>query len=280
MTGARRGGALRPYRAVVSARFRTLLQYRAAALAGLWTQVFFGAVLIMIYEAFYRSSPAAQPIAFDQLVSYVWLGQAVFAMVPWNVDPDVPAMVRSGAVAYELCRPIDLYNLWYARAIAQRTAPTLLRAAPMAVFAAVGLPLLGLDEWRLAAPPSFASGLGFAAVLVSALLLACAISTLMNIALLWTIGGEGIRILMSSAVELLSGLVIPLPLLPDWAQPVLAWLPFAGIIDLPARIYTGHIAPGDLAFVLVRQLGWTLALVGLGRWWIARGLRRVVVQGG
>ena len=30
-----------------------LLQYRAAALAGLWTQIFFGLVLIMIYEAFY-----------------------------------------------------------------------------------------------------------------------------------------------------------------------------------------------------------------------------------
>ena len=37
--------ALQPYRAVVSARFRTLLQYRAAALAGLWTQVFWGLVL-------------------------------------------------------------------------------------------------------------------------------------------------------------------------------------------------------------------------------------------
>ena len=40
---------MRPYLAIVSARFRMLLQYRAAAIAGLWTQVFFGLVLIMIY---------------------------------------------------------------------------------------------------------------------------------------------------------------------------------------------------------------------------------------
>jgi ABC-2 type transport system permease protein len=39
---------VRPYLAIVSARFRMLLQYRAAALAGLWTQVFFGFVLISI----------------------------------------------------------------------------------------------------------------------------------------------------------------------------------------------------------------------------------------
>ena len=31
------GSRLRPYRAILSARFRMLLQYRAAALAGLWT---------------------------------------------------------------------------------------------------------------------------------------------------------------------------------------------------------------------------------------------------
>jgi ABC-2 type transport system permease protein len=274
-------GALRPYRAVVSARFRVLLQYRAAAIAGLWTQVFWGLVLIMIYEAFYHSSdPAARPMAFAQLVSYVWLGQALFAMLPWNVDLEIRAMVRSGAVAYELCRPIDLYNLWYARAIAHRTAPVLLRAVPMVVFATLVLPLIGLDEWRLAAPPSGVAAAGFAAAFAAAFVLSCALSTLLNITLLWTVSGDGIVIVMSTAVSLLSGLIIPLPLLPDWAQPVLRWLPFAGIFDLPFRIYTGHIAAGDVVVVLARQIGWTLALVGFGRWLLGRGMRAIVVQGG
>ena len=35
---------MRPYWAVLSARFRMLLQYRAAALAGLGTQVFWGLI--------------------------------------------------------------------------------------------------------------------------------------------------------------------------------------------------------------------------------------------
>ena len=63
-------------------------------------------------------------MAFAQVASYVWLGQALLAMLPWNVDAEIRAMIRSGAVAYELCRPIDLYGLWFARALAQRTAPT------------------------------------------------------------------------------------------------------------------------------------------------------------
>jgi len=219
-------------------------------------------------------------MAFPQVASYVWLGQALLAMLPWNFDRELAAMVRSGAVAYELCRPIDLYGLWYARAVAHRTAPTVLRAVPMVIFATVGLPLIGLDEWRLAPPASLAAGIGFALALVCALALACALSTLINITVLWTIQNDGVLLVVTSLVSLLSGLLVPLPLLPDWAQPVVRWLPFAGVLDLPYRVYNGHIASGGLALVLARQLGWTLAIIALGRWMLARGMRRVVVQGG
>jgi ABC-2 type transport system permease protein len=281
VTSAVRTGPLRPYRAIVSARFRMLLQYRVAAIAGLWTQVVFGLVFLMVYEAFYRSAaPDAQPMPFAQLASYVWLGQALLAMLPWNADADVRAMVRSGAVAYELCRPVDLYGLWFARAVAHRTAPTLLRAAPMTVFVALGLPLLGLPEWRLAPPASLAAGAGFAAALAGALVLGCALSTLINISLMWTIGGDGVVMTTSTVVSVCSGMLVPLPMFPAWAQSILAWLPFAGLVDLPFRIYTGHIPMSELVAVLARQIGWTIALVVLGRWLLARGLRRLVVQGG
>lgn len=271
---------IRPYLAILSARFRMMLQYRAAAVAGLWTQFFFGITLIMIYEAFYRSSSVTQPITLAQVVSYVWLGQALLAMLPWNADSEIRAMVRNGAVAYELCRPLDLYNLWYARALAWRTAPTILRAVPMTVVAALLLPLIGLEEWRLAPPPTLASAGAFSLTLACALFLGCALTTLMNISLIWTISGDGIVIMMTATVTFLSGMIIPLPLFPDWAQSALRWLPFAGLIDLPFRVYTGNIAPSDVVPVLFRQALWTAALVLLGRWLLARGMRAIVVQGG
>jgi ABC-2 type transport system permease protein len=257
-----------------------LLQYRAAALAGLWTQVFFGLVLLMIYEAFYASTTAPQPMSFAEIVSYVWLGQALLAMLPWNADAEIRAMVRSGAVAYELCRPIDLYALWYARALAWRTAPTILRAVPMCVFAAVLLPLIGLGEWRLAGPPSAAAALAFGATLACTLLLGCALTTLINISLLWTLSGDGAVILLTTLTTFLSGMIVPLPLFPDWAQPIVRALPFAGLVDLPFRVFTGHIPPADTASVLAHQIFWTVVLVLIGRWLLSRGMRRVVVQGG
>jgi ABC-2 type transport system permease protein len=257
-----------------------LLQYRAAALAGLWTQIFFGLVLVMIYEAFYGSTTARQPMTFAEIVSYVWLGQALLAMLPWNADAEIRAMVRGGGVAYELCRPVDLYALWYARAVALRTAPTVLRAFPMSVFAVAVLPLIGLGEWALSSPPSIDAAIAFAATLVCTLLLGCALTTLINISLLWTVSGDGAAVLLTSMATFLSGMIVPLPLFPDWAQPVVRALPFAGLADLPFRVFTGHIPAAAVVPVLAHQLFWTVALVLIGRWLLSRGVRRLVVQGG
>ena len=65
------------YVAVVKARFRMLLQYRTAALAGFGTQLFWGLIRVMLFDAFYRSSSAPQPMSYPQTVTYLWLVQAM-----------------------------------------------------------------------------------------------------------------------------------------------------------------------------------------------------------
>ena len=79
---------LRPFWAVVSARYRTLLQYRAAAFAGVVTQLFWGAIRLMILAAFYAAATGPQPMNMAEIVAYIWLGQALLGMLPWNVDAD------------------------------------------------------------------------------------------------------------------------------------------------------------------------------------------------
>ncbi len=71
----------RPYLAAFRARFQLMLQYRAAALAGFATQVWWGALRIMIFAAFYGVHAAAAPISLADAVTYVWLGQALLALL-------------------------------------------------------------------------------------------------------------------------------------------------------------------------------------------------------
>ena len=269
-----------PYRALLSARYRMMLQYRAAALAGAGTQFFWGFIRIMILLAFYRSSSAEPPMAFADIVTYVWLGQAFLAFLPWNHDLALEQQIRDGDVAYELLRPLDLYAFWSMRVLATRVASVSLRAVPIVGVAGVVLPLAGFDAWRLAPPASLESGLLFVVAMVVAVTLGCAITMLVHVSMLWTISGDGMARLMPSLVTVFSGMVIPLPLFPDWAQPLLNALPFRALCDVPFRVYSADIAAGDALSVIALGAAWTLGLIFCGRQLLLRGQRALVVQGG
>jgi ABC-2 type transport system permease protein len=270
----------RAYCTIVSVRYRMLLQYRAAALAGFGTQLFWGAIRLMILAAFYASATTAPPMPLTAVIAYVWLGQAFLGLLPWNVDPELATLIRTGGVSYELSRPLDLYTFWFFRTVAYRTAGTTLRVIPMVVFAMLLLPLLGWSEWALKPPPTWAAGLLFLGSIGMAVLLASAVTMLMHVMLVWTLSGEGINRIMLSVVTIFTGMVIPLPLFPDWLQPFLQWQPLRGVVDVPYRIYSGDILPLPAMGEILLQAGWVVLLIWGGRWLLAVSIRRLVVQGG
>jgi ABC-2 type transport system permease protein len=263
---------VKAYRTIFVSRFLTLLQYRAAAVAGVATQLFFGLVRVMIYDGFYRSSSMPQPMTAEQVVTYIWLGQAMLMLVMLDVDRDVAAMIRTGNVAYEMTRPLDLYTVWYIRALSGRAAPLILRAVPIFI---VAVPFLGLNP-----PASAVDGVLFFISLFNGLLLAAALVALMTISLLWTVSGEGIYRLAGPLVFFFSGLVIPLPLFPDWMQQLIAFLPFRALVDTPFRLYLGMLTGMAAVTALAHQIFWTVAFVLVGRAILTGHIRRLVVQGG
>jgi ABC-2 type transport system permease protein len=269
----------RPYLAVAGARFRLLLQYRAAALAGFITQCWWGAVKIMVLTAFY-SGVTTTPMTLRQTIDYIWLAQAFLRLLPWAVDPDVTRMVRTGDVLYERLRPVDAHTFWYARAVALRTASPLLRAIPMVVLTGILFPLIGLWEWALSPPAGLTATLLFAASMVLVVALASAVSTLMDTLVVATLSDRGVNTVIGPIIIVLSGSLIPLPLFPDWLQPFLVLQPFAGLVDTPFRIYSGHLTGAEALGALARQAVWTVVLIGLGRLLMTRVMARVQVQGG
>jgi len=273
------GSALRPYFAVFRARFNLLLQYRAAALAGFGTQCWWGAIKIMVFAAFFRSA-ASTPMTLRQAIDYVWLGQAFLTLLPWSGDPEIARMMRSGDVSYERLRPLDTYGFWYARAAARRTATPLLRAIPMVVTAGVLLPLLGAPQWGLSAPASARAAALFVLSMVLVVALSSAVASLMDVLTVATLSDRGVNSLAGPLIIILSGSLIPLPLFPEWMQPLLGLQPFAGLLDTPMRIYGGHLGGTDAIAALGRQVVWAVLLVLLGRMLMARFMAKLQVQGG
>ena len=82
------------------------------------------------------------------------------------------------------------------------------------------------------------------------------------------------------AVDLFSGLVIPVSFFPGWAEGMLKILPFQAISYLPGSVFTGNIKGAEILPVIGIQLFWFLVLlIPVYVVW-QRARKRLFVQGG
>ena len=267
---------MRKYLSFFRIRFTNSLQYRAAAYAGIATQFAWGFMELFLFAAFYRSDPSAFPMSFPQLASYIWLQQAFLALfLVWFLENDIFEAIANGGVAYELGRPMDIYNMWFVKSMASRSAKTLLRSMPILLIAAF-LPA----PYGFGLPSSTLSFAFFALSLLLCFLVVVSFCMLIYISAFFTLSPLGVRIVAISLVELLSGSVIPLPFLPDSLRRIVELLPFASMQNMPFRLYSGNIAGLDRLIGISLQVFWLVALVVLGKLLMKKALKRVVIQGG
>ena len=258
-----------PYPQLVRAGYRRHTSYRQAAYAGLVTNVVFGllraAVLIAVLAE--RGTVAGYDTA--TAVAYVWLGQGLIAVVLLWGAPEFSDRVRSGDIVVDLGRPWDLPTALLAVDIGRAAAAVGIRLLPPIAFGAVFFPFRWperLGTWPL-----------FVVAVLLAVVVSFGIRFLLNTTAFWLLDARGVLAFWGVTGGLLAGLVVPLAWFPDWAQQVLWWTPFPAMLQGPIDVF---IERGDQVAVLAHQLGWAVVLLLAGRVALARGSRRLVVQGG
>ncbi|MBS5570902.1 MAG: ABC transporter permease [Clostridiales bacterium] len=267
---------MKKYLSFFRIRFIAGLQYRAAAWAGIATQFAWGGMTILMFWAFYQSGENNFPMTFPQLSSYIWMQQAFLAMfMAWFFDNDIFESITSGSIAYELCRPCDVYAMWFVKNMAIRLSRVVLRCFPI-LLAAAFLPA----PFNITLPPGWLSGVLFLASVTFGFLVLISFSMLIYISAFYTISPMGIRILATSVIEFFAGAIIPIPFFPEALQPILYALPFASMQNTPFLIHTGHISGFEAWRSIAVQLVWLAALMIAGRILMKRALKKVIVQGG
>ena len=267
---------MKQYLSFFRIQFIAGLQYRAAAWAGVATQFAWGGMTLLMFWAFYQNGENQFPMTFFELSSYIWLQQALLAMfMSWYFDEEIFESITKGNIAYMLCRPCDLYRMWFVKNMAVRLSRVVLRCLPILLVAAF-LPA----PFSMGLPSGWLSGILFLVSLILGFLVLVSFSMLIYISAFYTLSAGGIRIIATSVTEFLTGGIIPIPFFPDTLQPLFYALPFASMQNTPFLIYTGHLSGADALEKMALQLVWLLFLMGLGRLWMKRALQKVVVQGG
>jgi ABC-2 type transport system permease protein len=257
-------------------RFVNGLQYRAAALAGIATQFAWGALGILSFKAFYEADPSVFPMEFSGLTSYIWIQQAFLALyMVWFLENEIFNSIQNGNIAYELCRPVDIYNMWFTRSMANRVSRAVLRCMPILIFA-LFLP----KPYGLVLPKDIKTGVCFLITMVLGFLVVVAFCMLVYIATFFTISPMGVRMVAVSVMEFFAGAVIPLPFLPNGVRQVFEMLPFAAMQNVPLRIYSGDISGRGIYTSVALQMFWLIVLIFVGKMLTKKALKKVIVQGG
>lgn len=267
---------MKKYIAFFRLRFSMGLQYRAAALAGIVTQFVWGSMEILMFRAFYQTSPESFPMTFQATCAYVWMQQAFLALfMAWMMENEIFDSIMNGNIAYELCRPLNVYSMWFARSLANRFSKAVLRCLPI-LLVTVFLPA----PYGLMLPVSLPAFLLFLLTLLIGVGVTVAFCMLVYMVSFFTISPMGIRMVAVSVVEFFQGAVIPLPFFPDGIRKVFELLPFASMQNVPLRIYSGDLRGNAMWQAVFLQFFWLFVLVLMGRILDALAMKKVTVQGG
>lgn len=262
------------YFGIFKMQFKDELQYRAKAFSGILTQFFWGIMYICLYTAFMKDG-IVNGFTLTQMTSYVWLGQAFFAIRFIGIGKNVGSEIVSGNVCYKFVKPLNIYNLWYAEYAGEKLASTLLRFSPILIIAFLLPSGVGLSL-----PVSFTAFILFLVSLILGLLIAVALSMFSVNLIFKTLSVKGSTGIVTALCGLLGGTYIPLPLLPMSLQKILNYLPFRFVSDLPFRIYVGDVLTTEALILIGISVVWLIILVLLGKILMNRSLKKTIIQGG
>nr|WP_239579552.1 ABC-2 family transporter protein [Microlunatus panaciterrae] len=244
-----------------------------AIAAGIFTNTIFGFIRAgVLFAAIAAAGGSINGYDPQQASTYVWLGQALLAPVAMYGWTEVSDRVRTGQIAIDLARPVDLQLSYWARDLGRAAFALPTRGLPPLLLGAL---IIGI-----ALPPSWTA---YPLGLVS-LVLGISISFLcrygMNLISFWTLDIQGYLNAYVLVLGLLSGFYVPVHIFPDWLRQAAYASPFPSMFQAPIDVLSGRASGVEAFPVLGVQLLWLVLLVVLTRLMLWRAAKRLVVQGG
>lgn len=246
--------------------------YRAATLAGCFTNTVFGFLHVYVLLAVVDERGTVGGMGPRDVATFVFLTQALLAAVHTANELELGERIRTGAVVVDFHRPVDLQRYWLTEDLGRAAYQLLARGIPPMLAGAV--------VFDLVLPTSAAQWAAFVVSVVLAVLVSFALRFLASLTGFWVLDARGANQLMVAVTMFLSGFVVPVNFFPSWLADLAYALPFVALLQLPAEIFLGTVSGTEVLGVLVLQLAWAVVLLGAGRVVLGRAVHKVVVQGG
>ncbi|HEY7489126.1 MAG TPA: ABC-2 family transporter protein [Streptosporangiaceae bacterium] len=256
---------------------RRYAAYRVGALSEAVTNTVFGFLRAYILIALWHARPALGGYDVTDAVMFCFLTQALIGPVQIFGGMELTERIRSGDVAIDLHRPVDLQGWWLADDLGRALFALGFRGGPplLAGVLAFRLPVPGPATWA-----------AFAVAVLFAMVVGFAVRYIAAICVFWLHDDRGVQAVSLVAALFFSGMILPLVVFPGVLGTVARHLPWAALIQVPADVFLGkagyfglHGTSGLLA-AYGFQVAWAVVLLAAGRALTVAARRKLVIHGG
>lgn len=251
---------------------QTSLAYRLNFLINSISGIVFITVLYYLWKAIYVENTEVGQMTWDDMKCYLVIVFISNTLLSWYSESALSKRILDGSVSMDLLKPLNFHIARFFE-----TMGTSMVEGGVSVFLAIiwVIVINGIkmpeDNWFIFL---------FSISLCLSLILKYCVVYLASLFCFWTSSSQGIAWARTAITNLFSGALIPLSLFPDWLATIAKWLPFQGIVYIPASIYLGHMSIIKAIQQMVLQLFWILLLWGtvlfIWRW----AIRKVIIHGG
>lgn len=246
--------------------------YRAAMLAGLVTNLFFGLLRLALMQALYHGQGEVNELSVGGAVTYIGLSQSLIAFLFIFGSSDFMKSVASGEVATDLLKPVRLFTMWMARDLGKSMVNLISRGVLFMVIFQFFYPLI----W----PKRFDQVIFFIISLTISWLVSFAWRFLVNLASFWTPDAIGIGRAAFAVSQFFSGFILPIRMFPPLAQKIFHLTPFPSIVNTPIDIWLGLTSGSGTWLAIGVQICWLIILTLICQFAVRAGVRHLVIQGG
>ena len=231
-------------------------------------------ILLYIWTNVYESKSTVEGFSYSKMITYLCIAQGITAVYGWNnaIEGFVADRIQKGDIVFDLLKPVNFTEARYAEGIGSSLIQILFVILMFFIIKMLLPEFLG--------PPSFEQLFYFIISFIIGYFIMSSISLIVGLSSFVLMNYWGVYYAKKAVVDLFSGSLVPLILLPPWFAKLCEILPFAKIVYIPTMIYLGEISGYHVAISIFTQLIWCVILYIVARVVFKISIRLVTINGG
>jgi len=228
-------------------------------------------IYVSIWKALYQGNVEMYGISFGMVTTSFIISLAISNTFSID-DSIVYRKIKKGEITNELLKPVSFNGLLMAENIGNVFFRIVVNLFPSIIIASLYVKILP--------PASVVNFILFIFSIIFGFLVLYGISYIVSITSFWVINVWSISTIKNVFVSVLSGIMIPLWFMPQWAINIIKFTPFDSIYFIPMQIYLGQVNSDNIIQCFAKQSLWIAILYFLGSKLWSVAIKRLEIQGG